>query len=390
MSPATHPSPEGLSPQQGTGASPRPDLAIFSPTFNDGGGVSRVFVNLANGIAALGRRVTLILVRSDSAFLRQLAPSVEVVCLSKRRDRDLAGGLLQYLREHHPRAILTGHVRDDAIAALVKDRLDDPRVRFYCAVGTSLPEQARLNRRVRLAVLLYRRRFRRVLARFDGLVANSQAGAQELAEFLGLPRERIAVTPLPAVTPELGRLALERVDHPWIADRGIPVVAAAGRLARVKDFPTLLRAFALLRAERPCRLVLLGGGRQLGKLRKLARRLGVAEDLAFLGFVPNPYPYIAGARLLVVSSLREGGPNVLIEAMALGTPVVSTDCPSGPREILDGGRYGALVPRRDPRALAAAMAATLDSPLPAETLREGAARFSVERSALAHLRAFGL
>ncbi len=136
--------------------------------------------------------------------------------------------------------------------------------------------------------------------------------------------------------------------------------------------------------------MLLGGGRQLGKLRKLARRLGVAEDLAFLGFVPNPYPYIAGARLLVVSSLREGGPNVLIEAMALGTPVVSTDCPSGPREILDGGRYGALVPRRDPRALAAAMAATLDSPLPAETLREGAARFSVERSALAHLRAFGL
>jgi len=368
----------------------RPDLAIFSPTFNDGGGVSRVFVNLANGVAGLGRSVTLILTGKDSAFRRELAPAVTLVDLHARKDSALVRQLVQYLRAHRPRVVLTGHARDDAIAIRAKARLADPQVRFFCAVGTSLPEQARLNRRFGLAALLYRRRFRRVLSRFDGLLANSTAGARELAEFLGLAPERIAVAPLPAVTPALTRCAAEPVAHPWLADPEVPVICAAGRLARVKDFPTLLQAFALLRAERPCRLMLLGAGRQLGKLRGLAARLGIRAEVAFLGFVANPYPYMAHARLLAVSSLREGGPNVLIEAMALGTPVVSTDCPSGPREILDGGRYGALVPRRDPRALAAAMAAALDDPLPAETLRAGAARYTLERSSLAHLAAFGL
>ncbi len=367
-----------------------PDLAIFSPTFNDGGGVSRMFVNLANGIAALGRPVTLILTRRDSAFLGELAPEVALVSLHARSDRALAEQLLGYLHGQRPRVVLTGHSRDDAVAARVKARLRDSQVRFFCAVGTSLPEQTRLNRRFPLAALLYRRRFRRLLSRFDGLVVSSAAGARELAGFLAMDPARIAVAPLPTVTPGLARRAAEPVDHPWLATPEVPVIVAAGRLARVKDFPTLLRAFALLRSERPCRLMLLGTGRQLGKLQALAGQLGIGADVRFLGFVANPYPYMARARLLAVSSLREGGPNVLIEAMALGTPVVSTDCPSGPGEILDGGRYGALVPRRDPPAMAAAMAAALDHPPAPETLREGASRYTVERSCLAHLAAFGL
>jgi glycosyltransferase involved in cell wall biosynthesis len=168
------------------------------------------------------------------------------------------------------------------------------------------------------------------------------------------------------------------------------VVLAVGRLTRVKDYPTLLRAFAILRARRPCRLLILGEGRQRPRLERLVGRLGLGEDVRMPGFVANPYAYMARARLLVVSSLREGGPQVLIEALALGTPAVSTDCPSGPREILDGGRYGALVPRRDPAALADAMGATLDAPAPAGLLSEAAARYRVDSSCRAHLKAFGL
>jgi glycosyltransferase involved in cell wall biosynthesis len=136
--------------------------------------------------------------------------------------------------------------------------------------------------------------------------------------------------------------------------------------------------------------MIVGQGRQEKRLRALIDELDLFREVALVGFLDNPYAYIARADLLVVSSLREGGPQVLIEAMALGTPVVSTDCPNGPREILEFGRYGPLVPRRDPPDLSRAMAQTLDHPLSANELREGAQRYTLERSSRVHLEIFGL
>jgi glycosyltransferase involved in cell wall biosynthesis len=165
---------------------------------------------------------------------------------------------------------------------------------------------------------------------------------------------------------------------------------ALGRLARVKDYPTLIRAFAQLRAERACRLLILGRGRQRDRLLQLATRLGVGEDVDLPGFFDNPYASLRRASLLAVSSLREGGPIVLIEALAQGIPVVSTDCPIGPREILQDGRYGRLVPPGDPAALAAAMRETLDNPPDAALLRQGAAPYTQADSCRRHLQAMGL
>ncbi|MGD9299694.1 MAG: glycosyltransferase, partial [Thiohalocapsa sp.] len=178
--------------------------------------------------------------------------------------------------------------------------------------------------------------------------------------------------------------------HPWLdeaAQHAAPVLLGAGRLERQKDFPTLLRAFAALRGERRCRLVLLGEGAWRHRLTAEAAALGVAADLDLPGFQSNPYPFLARARVFVLSSAWEGSPNVLTEAMALGTPVVATDCPSGPREVLADGRFGRLVPVGDAAALAKAMAATLANPLPAAVLQHAVAAYRSDASAAAYAAA---
>jgi glycosyltransferase involved in cell wall biosynthesis len=165
------------------------------------------------------------------------------------------------------------------------------------------------------------------------------------------------------------------------------VILGAGRLQRQKDFPTLLRAFARLRQRRPCRLLILGEGSGRAELEQLIAALGIGADVDLPGFQPAPYPFMRAASLFVLSSAWEGSPNVLTEAMALGTPVVATDCPSGPAEILAGGRFGALVPVGDDVALADAMARTLERPLPATVLHGAVAEYNQASSARRYLEA---
>jgi glycosyltransferase involved in cell wall biosynthesis len=175
----------------------------------------------------------------------------------------------------------------------------------------------------------------------------------------------------PVITPEIMALARQTPDHPWFAAGGPPVILAVGRLTPQKDFPTLLRAFAEVRRRRPARLLILGEGEERAALEALGADLGVAADVALPGFRENAMAYMAGSALFVLSSAWEGLPTVLIEALAAGTRVVSTDCPSGPREILQDGRLGSLVPVGDVAALADAMTAALArpaAPAPAEAL----------------------
>jgi glycosyltransferase involved in cell wall biosynthesis len=182
-------------------------------------------------------------------------------------------------------------------------------------------------------------------------------------------------------------MAGQPVAHRWFLPAAPPVVLGVGSLSERKDFPTLLRAFAKLRKQRDCRLVILGEAgspkkteEQRAALMALAAELGVAADVDLPGFVANPFAYMARAAAFVLSSAFEGLPGALIQAMACGCPVVSTDCLSGPAEILEGGRFGAMVPVGDDQAMAAAIAATLDRPIAAATLRGRAGMFSVDRA----------
>jgi glycosyltransferase involved in cell wall biosynthesis len=194
------------------------------------------------------------------------------------------------------------------------------------------------------------------------VVAVSRGAADDLARTSGFPRERIEVIYNPVIMPDTAPRAREPLDHPWFAPGQPPVVLGVGRFTRQKDFPTLVRAFGEVRRRRPARLLILGEGEDRSTLEALVAELGLAEDVALPGFQDNALAYMAGSAVFVLSSSWEGLPTVLIEALAAGTQVVSTDCPSGPREILQEGRLGALVPVGDAPALGAAILDALAQP----------------------------
>ncbi|MGX2041939.1 glycosyltransferase [Methylocaldum sp. MU1018] len=366
-----------------------PQVCLFIPSFGDGG-VGRTFVHLANGFSAHGVRTALVVNQADTAFADRLNPDVERVVFQGRNDPALEKELLAYLRLNKPSVVMTGQGRDDRIALAVKKKLRDSGIKFFLRVGTSLGARTELRHRFGWSRWLFRRRQQRLFSQSDGIIANSRDAAADLSAFLNMAPERISVLPNPTVAPDILSLADRPVDHPWLAPGGPPVIMGAGRLGRAKDFPTLLKAFARLRRNRVCRLMILGQGRQAEKLKSLAAELGVQDDFDLPGFVDNPYAFLARASLFVLSSLWEGCPNVLIEALAVGTPAVATDCPSGPREILAGGRYGRIVPTGDAEALAEAMRAALDDPPPSGFLREAVRPYTLENSASAYLDAFGL
>jgi glycosyltransferase involved in cell wall biosynthesis len=223
----------------------------------------------------------------------------------------------------------------------------------------------------------------------DSIVAVSAGVADRLRRMPGVRADRVSVVYNPAYSRRIREMAAAPAPHPWLEDSGVPVIIGSGRLEDQKDFGTLLRAFAELRINREARLVILGQGSQEMALRRLARDLGVSEHVAFPGFVTNPWAYVGRARVFALSSLHEGLGNVLIEAMACGTPVVSTDCPSGPSEIMEAGRYGPLIPTADPSALAAAIGEALDRPVSPGMLQERARFFSIEAAAAGYLEALG-
>jgi glycosyltransferase involved in cell wall biosynthesis len=200
--------------------------------------------------------------------------------------------------------------------------------------------------------------------RADAVVAVSQGVASDLVEVCGIAASHVHVLNNPVVTPETARMRSEPVDHPWLRDPTLPVVLAVGRLVPQKDFGTLLEAFALARRSRAARLVILGEGPLRAELEATVRRLDVAADVDLPGFCANPYAAMAAADVFVLSSAWEGSPGVLIEAMSCGTPVLSTDCPSGPRQILDGGRWGRLVPVGDAQAMANGLVDAVDGRVP--------------------------
>jgi glycosyltransferase involved in cell wall biosynthesis len=318
---------------------------------------------------------------------RSLVPAgVRLVDLNAHRVLASLPALVHYLRRERPAAVLSG--ADHAnVAAIWAKRLSGVRTRLVISVHNSVSGVTRN------APTWRGRRAHHFIRRFypwaDGIVAVSQGVAEDLAKVGRLPRERIRVIYNPVITPQMFAAAKEAVSDGWFAPGQAPVILAAGRLTAAKDFPNLLHAFCLLRREMAARLVILGVGEELARLQALTEELGVADQVRFPGFSSNPYAYMARAAVFVLSSAwGEGLPTVLLESMALGTPVVSTDCPEGPRELLRGGELGALVPVRDPASLAQAITRSLRGGGPKVT-RDRLRDFELDAAAEAYLEELG-
>lgn len=352
-------------------------------SFSGEGGVERMVTNLVVEFARQADlQVDLVLLRDDSRHLRSLPDNVNMVRLGVRHSGLSVPAIARYLLRERPDAMLVAKDRAGR-AALLARRLTGVSTRIVIRLGTTLSEA--MQHKSALSRWLRYWPIRRAYPRVDAIVAVSQGVADDVAEISGLPPARIRVIRNPVITPEFARLATEQVDHDWFAPGQPPVVLGVGRLTRQKDFATLIKAFAQARRQRPLRLIILGEGRDRDDLSQLAVDECVAADVAMPGFQANPYAWLARASLFVLSSRWEGSPNALTEAMAMGVPVVSTDCRSGPRELLDGGRHAPLVPVGDVDALAAAMIKVLDAPPDPQTLMSAVSEYRSEVSARRYL-----
>jgi len=345
-------------------------VALYLPSLR-GGGAERVMVNLARGFAERGLKVDLVLARAEGPYLAEVPSDVRVVDLKASRVLASLPGLVRYLRRERPLALLS--TLDHAnIVALWAKRLSGSQTRIVVRVASTITFSSNNASSARGRLMPWFIRY--FYSRADGIVAISKGVAQDLSRNLGVPAERITVIYNPVVTPELFDRAKEPVEHPWFAPGQPPVILGVGRLTKAKDFPTLIRAFALVRRQRPARLMILGEGEERPRLEALVKELGLEEDVALPGFIDNPYAYMSRAGVFVLSSAWEGFGNVLVEAMACGCPVVSTDCPSGPAEILENGKYGPLVPVGDVDGLANSIVRLFDDTWSNTTLLVSRAR----------------
>ncbi|MBT9173997.1 MAG: N-acetylgalactosamine-N,N'-diacetylbacillosaminyl-diphospho-undecaprenol 4-alpha-N-acetylgalactosaminyltransferase [Syntrophomonadaceae bacterium] len=351
-------------------------IALFLPSLH-GGGAERVLVSLAQGFAERGLTVDLVLARAEGAYLSLVPPEVRVVDLGASRILTSLPALVSYLRRERP-AILLSALEHANIVALWAKQISLVSTRVAVSVHSTLTHTAQgKTSRDNVTPFLVRLFYPWA----ETVIAVSKGVAADLVRISTLSPENVRVIYNPVVIPEILSKAQEPVAHHWFAPGEQPVILAAGRLTAAKDFRTLIKAFDQVRRERAARLLILGEGEERASLEELVRELDLEKDIELLGFVENPFAYMRRAAVFVLSSRWEGFGNVLVEAMASGCPVVSTDCPGGPAEILDGGRFGPLVQAGDPTALSKNILAVLTKPLSADILRQRAMDFALDKIA---------
>ncbi|WP_010481536.1 glycosyltransferase [Acaryochloris sp. CCMEE 5410] len=348
----------------------------FFLTYFGGGGAERVLINLANGFVKSGYQVDFVLGQAWGPHLKKIPSEITVVDLEAAGSFASIRKLAQYLKHKEPQALISGMHFANEVAILAK-RLVKTNTVVIATEHNTLTHSLRHNKNRKKRIIPFAIRLLYPWA--DRVVTVSQGATASLTEISSISPDKITTIYNPVIAPDLFSKANADIDHPWFQPGEPPVIIGVGKLEPQKDFPTLIRAFARVRKQRSCRLVILGWGPDLEKLNEFTAEMGVQDDVDLMGYVDNPYPYMARAQVFTLSSAWEGLPTVLIEALALGKSVVSTDCPSGPREILQGGKYGALTPVGDDVALAAAIGDVLGQQSQSD-VSEWLHQFSIEAS----------
>jgi len=395
----------------------KPLRIAFAVSSLHGGGAERVALALARGLVARGHRVDLVLFDMRIHYPEWIPFEARLFVADETADRatkdrpaydDLRQRIIR-VRPYRPRwhdrirlaralkwnfsafptkdkfrktCQMAGYIRqaepDIILPSLISATVSALLARHFVSphppvipIVHSLMKRRRKGKAVKYSTLF---------AEAARVVAVSNGVGDSVRRETGIAADKLVTIYNPVIPPELERLKSQQPCHPWFADNGPPVILACGRLKKVKDFPTLLKAFAQLSRRRRYRLIILGEGEQRKPVEDLVRRLNLQREVSMPGWTDNPFAFMSRAALFVLSSRTEGLPTALIEALACGCPCVSTDCPSGPAEILQGGEIGPLVPVGDHTALADAMLRTLDNPPDRQKLLARARFFSVERA----------
>jgi len=363
---------------------PRIKIAFFLPNLG-GGGTERNAVNLVNNLNREKYAVSLVLGKAEGVFINEISKDVPIINLNASYTLGFFLKLIRYFYKEKPDIFISAFPHINIVSIMARD-LSGAKAKVVITeqITVSILKRTARNLSRRLVarfILPYLIRF--IYPRAEAIICVSRGVADDLSKIIH-SSDKIGVIYNPIAISEIDKLAQDSVDHPWFFDLKIPVILMVGRLNKTKDYLNLLKAFKLVIQKRPARLTILGKGPEEKKIKLFAYKLGLSDNILFLGFQENPYKYMKRASVFVLSSFHEGFGNVIVEAMACGTPVVSTDCMSGPGEIIENGENGILVPVANYKALAEAVLKVLDNPFLARKLSEQGKKraeyFSIERS----------
>jgi glycosyltransferase involved in cell wall biosynthesis len=358
-------------------------VAFFIGFFG-GGGIERMTARLSHSLVKLGIKVDLV-TSQESPHLWQMPPEARIIDLQAPTLYMSLPGLIRYLKQEKPDVLMSADHYQNEIALMAK---------IISRVNTRVvvSERNRLSKTVHNATTL-KARLAPLFAHFlypyaDKIIAVSQGVAKDLANTAKLPLSSIQTIYNPVISPEILESAKQPIEHKWFASDEIPIILGVGKLEAQKDFSTLIKAFAKVRQHREALLVILGWGPDRPQLELLIQKLNLQDDIDLPGYSQNPYAYMARSSVFALSSAWEGLANVLIEAMALGIPVVSTNCESGPSEVLANGKYGYLTPVGDSEALAESILQVLEGH-PKKVDADWLEQFSVNTATHEYLNVLG-
>ena len=333
-------------------------IALLVPTLVIGG-VERVFANLANGLLHQGAEVDLVVGSAGGEMSAILQPGINTFDLRSKRMLLSVPRLAGYLRARNPEALIAAMTHSSAVAVLAR-AASDSRVKIIATEHNTMSKIVENTRGLKYRLMPLWSRW--ALRSADHIVAVSSGVADDIAVRTGIPRSRFQIIYNPVVSDSLYQAGQQPVEHPWLQPGEPPVVLAVGRLDKQKDFPMLVRAFRLVRDAKMARLLILGEGPDRSRIKGTIGELSLDDDVALPGFESNPYRFMGRAAVFALSSAWKGFGVVLVEALVMGLPVVSTNCTYGPSEILKDGKYGVLVPVGDHHAMAASLLRALQTP----------------------------
>lgn len=357
-------------------------LSVVAP-LKSWGGIEGKLITLFQAFLKSGVNCELICVRGGETFYPERMPSeISIVNLPTEGKLDGTLALAKYLRQTRPSAILTVKDHSAQIAILAR-MISYNKIPIFVKVTNTMSIVAKKK--------LKRMMIRRLYPYADQIIANSEGVANDLLLNFNIPQTKVSVIYNPTLTNDIEQRSSRFINHQWFnSSDSIPIILGVGRFTYQKDFFTLLEAFSIIRSEQLCRLVILGDGPLRQPLQDKIKELDLSASVDLPGFVPDALPYMARSSVFVLSSRYEGLSNVLIEALAAGTPVVSTNCPSGSSEILEEGRLGPLVPVGDARAMAEAISSVLSNPPDPQLVQKSLQRFRSDIVAQQYLKVMGL
>ena len=342
-------------------------VTIFT-SFSGQGGVEKMIVNFCRGCIKKQRRVKLLLVKNTSRHLTNLPREVEVIKLDANHNLTALFPLVTYLKKCKPKSMLVAKDRSARVAVLAK-YLSGVSTKLWLRIGTTTS-----------ATKKYKRGWLRnwgikwTYQRCEGIIAVSNGVKEDVIARSHIDSKKVKVIANPVISNDIYTMAQITPSHRFITKKDRPLIVGMGRISFEKDFATLINAVSIVNKTMEVNLLIIGDGTN-NHLTK-----NKPKWLSFLGYTPNPYQYLSRADVFVLSSRWEGSPNSLTEALSLGTQVVSTDCPSGPNEILNNGSVAPLVAVGDSKQMASAIIDVLKTPRPIDRLKAATLNYTIEQS----------